>query len=451
MTVATPLAVGDHVPVTVRAVASSGAGVADLPDGRVAFVHRTAPGDAALVRVDRIHARWATATLLGVEAEGPDRVPSACTLYGECGGCTLQHLAYPAQVAWKSRFVADALQRIGAVRTAEPEVVPAPHTWRYRNRITLTLRRLRSGRVVAGFHALNRPDRLTDMTNECRLPEEGLLQAWAGLRASWGKGAGRLPAARELRVTLRSVADGVTILVRGGRPGWDPGDLLADIPGGVALWHQPAQGGATLVAGGPADEIWDGERVPLRGRAFLQVNREGAALLAAHVLAVAEPGGGIAAAPNGGSEEATDRPRRAVDAYCGVGIYGRALARKGWTVHGIELDAEACAAARHRAPPGFQAVEGRVEERLEECLPADLVIANPPRTGLADDVPPILLASPPRRLVYVSCDPATLARDAARLSSRYALTALRSFDLFPQTAHVETVALFTLQALPAEA
>ncbi|MCG6956210.1 MAG: TRAM domain-containing protein [Gemmatimonadetes bacterium] len=456
---ASALAVGDRVPVTVRGMASSGAGVVDLPDGRVAFVHRTAPGEEAVVRIDRLRPRWATATLLSLDATGPDRVAAACPLYEECGGCTLQHLDYPAQLAWKSRFVTDALQRIGGMRLPEPEVVASPKAWRYRNRITLTVRRLRGGRVVAGFHALGRPDRLTDITDECLLPEEGLMRAWSGLRASWGQGAARLPPARQLRVTLRSVEGGVALLVRGGGAGWDAGDLLSDVPGGRALWHQPAEGEIRLVAGGPTEEVWEGERVPVGGRAFLQVNRESAALLATHVLALAESetggtvamadrqstsgiGDGSLAAPTGPSLR---RPPRAVDAYSGVGIYGRELARRGWSVVGIEVDPEACAAARHDRPDGFDVAEDRVEDRLRGCLPADLVIVNPPRTGLAGEVPGILLDEPPPHLLYVSCDPATLARDAARLAPKYNLTALRSFDLFPQTAHVETVALFSLQ------
>jgi 23S rRNA (uracil1939-C5)-methyltransferase len=424
----TALVVGDRVQVRVRGVASSGAGVVDLPDGRVAFVHRTAPGEEALVQIDRLHRRWATATLLSLVAPGPDRVAPTCPLCDECGGCTLQHLDYPAQLAWKSRFVVDALQRIGGMPAPDPEVVPSPKAWRYRNRITLTVRRLRGGRVVAGFHALGRPDRLTDMTDECVLPEEALVRAWAGLRASWGGGAVRLPSARELRITLRSVEGGVALLVRGGSAGWDAEDLLAEVPGGRALWHQPDEGAATLVAGEPTVEVWEGARVPVGGRAFLQVNRESAAALRAHVLAVVGPKTGTA-----------------VDAYGGVGIYGRELARKGWNVVGIEVDAEACAAARHDMPPDYDVVEGRVEDHLRECLPADMVIVNPPRAGLSEEVPGILLEDPPPRLLYVSCDPATLARDAARLAPRYTLTALRSFDLFPQTAHVETVALFSLE------
>jgi len=136
-------------------------------------------------------------------------------------------------------------------------------------------------------------------------------------------------------------------------------------------------------------------------------------------------------------------PGQAVDAYCGIGVYGRALARQGWRVQGIELDADACAGARHGAPAGFTVREGRVEEHLSDALPADLVVLNPPRAGLDERIPPVLTRHRPGRIVYVSCDPATLARDVGRLRGAYSVTGLSSFDLFPQTSHVETVAVLS--------
>ena len=129
-----------------------------------------------------------------------------------------------------------------------------------------------------------------------------------------------------------------------------------------------------------------------------------------------------------------------LDAYCGTGQFGRALALKGWRVTGLEMDGSAAALAGEGAPQGFSVVRGRVEEVLARLLPVELLVVNPPRSGLQADVPPMLNAAPPTRLVYVSCDPATLARDLRALSDTYELKSLRSFDLFPQTAHVETVA-----------
>jgi 23S rRNA (uracil1939-C5)-methyltransferase len=144
-----------------------------------------------------------------------------------------------------------------------------------------------------------------------------------------------------------------------------------------------------------------------------------------HVLALADAGAGP--------------PKTAVDAYSGVGQYARSLVAAGWSITAIELDTAACAAARQASSAGYTLLEGRVEERLAEALPADLLIVNPPRAGLGTDVVRSILDEPPERIVYVSCDPATLARDVAALSSSYEMGSIECFDLFPQTAHVETV------------
>lgn len=418
---------GERVRLHVRALASSGAGVADLPDGRVVFVHRTAPGDVVDARIVRLKSRWGEATVEARVEDGPSTIPAPCPHYDRCGGCTLQHLPYAEQLAWKRRFVSDAMQRIGGVSAPVPEVVPSPSPFRYRNRVTFTVRTLRDGRVVAGFHSLGDPDRLVDVGGECLLPEPPVIAAWEALRAALARGRRILPVARELRVTVRSVGSEVLVVVKGGGRDWDPAPLVALIPGLAGVWHQAeGEDAPTHVAGATVEEAWGEDWVPVAGHAFLQVNREAARRLVDHVLA--RVGG---------------RPARAVDAYCGVGIYGRALARRGWTVSGIELDAAACRGARRGAPASFTVVEGRVEDALASSLPADLVILNPPRTGLHEAVPGEIARRPPARLVYVSCDPATLARDAARLAPSFRLLELQPFDLFPQTGHVEAVAVFT--------
>lgn len=427
-------AVSDSVEVTVRAIASGGAGVADLPDGRVVFVHRTAPGDHARVTIDKSRSSWARATLDEILDEGEGRVEAPCPLYDRCGGCQLQHLPYEAQLEWKARSVVDALERIGKLDDVPvPEVVPSPHEWRYRTRMTFTLRRLRGGRVVAGLHALERPGHVLDIDDECLLPRQEILDAWTSLRAAWDGGARRLPSGGRLRLTLRSVPGGVKLLVDGGARGWRSGGLLDDVAGLVAVWHAPdGADEPALVAGASPVGLGD---------AFEQVNREAAELLRDHVLDVARrcvearvAGGGDE--PGGGGRSAGPR---VVDAYCGTGRTGRDLAVGGAHVTGIELNPLAVAAARDRAPEGFDVVEGRVEERLGAQLPCALLLLNPPRSGLEPSVVDTIRAEPPRHLVYVSCDAATLARDLAALGPSYALTDLRCFDLFPHTAHVETV------------
>lgn len=432
------------VDVTVRGIAMGGAGVADLPDGRVVFVPRTAPGDRARIGIEKSRPRWAVGSLRSVLEPGPDRRPALCSVYERCGGCQLQHLPYEAQIAWKGRFVADALTRIGRLgAVAPPEVVPSPRTTGYRNRITYTLRRLRGGRIVAGFHALGRPAHVLDVRGECVLPEPELHDAWLELREGWGAGAAHLPAGGRLRLTLRTGPSGVELLVEGGAADWSARALAAAVPRLVAIRHLPGEGeGTARLVHGSADAGV--------GTVFLQANPGAAALLRAHVLEVAGPGDSSGRQGPGvgdgddraGRGHGDPNPRgRAVEAYCGVGETGRALAAAGWRVVGVELDGAAVERAARRAPEGFEVRHGRVEALLSELLPVDLLLVNPPRTGLHAGVPEAVLARPPERLIYVSCDPATLARDVERLAEAYALVGLRAFDLFPQTAHVETVAV----------
>ena len=423
----TAVCVGDVVEVTERAVAAGGAGVADLPDGRVVFVQRTAPGDQARVRVSATKRSWARATLVELLSPGPGRRPSPCPFYGRCGGCTLEHLEYPEQLRWKARIVADALKRIGRVTVDPPVVEPSPCEFRYRNRVTFTLRRSRgtAGGVVAGFHEMDEPDRVVDVTGACMLPEEAIARVWDGLRSAWGEGAERLPAGTTLRLTLRSVAAGAVLIVDGGSGTWTPDVLIQKVPGLVAVWHRGGVGPPVLMAGeASAWELWLGEAIRPGAGAFIQVNRKAAECLQAAVMRAVGTVTGLSV----------------VDAYCGVGVYGRSLARAGARVSGIEIDPEAAAAAREGAPAGFRVIEGAVEDHLGKVLPADVVILNPPRTGVDDAVTRALSDRGIVRIIYVSCDPATLARDLARLQG-YRLTRVEAFDLFPQTAHVETLAL----------
>lgn len=414
--------------VEIHGLAADGAGVGRLEDGRILFVHRTAPGDRGRVRLTRVRKRWARGRLEEVLHPGPDRRTAPCPRYSRCGGCVMEHIAYEGQLTAKASRVSETLARIGG-RTGvpTPEVHPSPREFRYRNRASFTLRRLGGDRVVAGFHELETPGRIVDLGGECLLLEEGVALAWDGIRSGWGPGAGRLPAGSELRLTVRGMADGSAILlVEGGdSPGDAPG-LLERAPTLRAVWWlQEGSGQPVLLAGEErVEEEWFGERIAIRPGAFLQVNREGGGLLHRGVLQeLGSPGGGAV-----------------LDAYCGSGLYGRRLAGEGARATGIELSTEAVAMAESRPVPGFRILQGRVEDRLVEALPVDRAVLNPPRQGTANGVMQTLAREVRERIVYVSCDPATLARDLAQLGEGFRLDRLQLFDLFPQTAHVEIVA-----------
>jgi 23S rRNA (uracil1939-C5)-methyltransferase len=412
--------------VRIESIGAGGEGVGRLADGRVVFAHRTAPGDLATIEIVEEKARWARGRLLEVVEPAAGRRKPPCPFYARCGGCTLEHLEYPAQLEVKRRIVADAMKRIGKLDIEPSEVVPSPVESRYRNRVSFALRREGAGRVTAGFHAIGEAARVIDVDGRCLLPEPAIAAVWDRLRAGWGPDAGLLPSGDRLRLTLRATAAGeVSLLVEGGSSRGDADGLLARVEGLASVWHRPGAAPAFLLAGAPGlPETWGDETLELSGAAFLQVNRAAAILLERHVLALAGDVQGI----------------RVIDAYCGAGLHARRLALAGARVVGLELDPAAVAAARANAPDGATFHQGTVEELIDTHLPADLVILNPPRAGAAPEVIDALLRSPPGRIIYVSCDPATLARDIARLSAEFEVAGIGSFDLFPQTAHVETVA-----------
>lgn len=425
--------------ISITGIASSGAGVGRAPDGRVVFVHRTAPEDEVRVALTESRARWHRGRVLEIVTPGTKRVSPSCAHFQRCGGCTLQHVSAEAQRTARISWVREALVRIGKfAQLPEMTFHPTPTALGYRNRATITLRRLGVGprggtaRVIAGFHQLDRPGHLIDLgavpekDPGCLLLEPSLRALWARLRAGWGPDARSLPAGDSLRLTLRILADGRgLLLIEGGHGRGRPEELLHAVAGLEAIWHRPAPGmPPRLLAGSDhLEENWMGESFPIRPGAFLQVNRRGAALLHHVVMDALDVREG----------------ESVVDAYCGMGFYGRAVTRRGATVVGLELDPEAVAMGESQPLEGLMLRAGAVEDLISDHLPANRVILNPPRGGVASGVVDALLASPPQRVVYVSCDPATLARDLGRLAPSFVLRQIQLVDLFPQTAHVETV------------
>jgi 23S rRNA (uracil1939-C5)-methyltransferase len=225
-----------------------------------------------------------------------------------------------------------------------------------------------------------------------------------------------LPATDSLRVAVRLTADGAAATVEGGRV-WPTSDrFFADAPSLTELWWRPEERGTTRIANRAATRQ--------AGASFTQINARVAAELRGHLL----------------ERVRHFDPRRVVDAYAGIGETALPLAADGRTVVAIEWDRDAVEHLRERLTSPSSAIAGKVEDHLARALPADVVVLNPPRTGVDARVTTALesTASPPNALFYVSCDPATLARDLARLPS-YRLMDVRGYDMFPQTAHVETV------------
>jgi 23S rRNA (uracil1939-C5)-methyltransferase len=396
--------------VEIASIAAGGDGVA-RSEGIVVFVPRTAPGDVARVRVARAK-RFARGQLLALEEPSPARVEPACLHYtmDRCGGCQLQHLAYDAQLEAKRVIIGDALRRIGRRDVADPVVEPSDAQWRYRRKLTLHLRRLASG-WIAGLHPYDDPVGVFDL-RDCPITDERVLAVWAQLRPAFDT----LPRERALRVAVRLLEDGAGVTVEGGHHWSDPDALLAVAPDVTEIWWRPEDGMLRRVA--------TRSREHQAGAAFAQVNAGVAARLRARLL----------------ERVRAYEPEHVLDAYAGTGATAIPLAEDGRRVTAIELDRSAVDALERRLVPPSRVIGGRVEAHLDRALPADVVLLNPPRAGVDERVTASLEARRDRirALFYVSCDPATLARDLARIPS-FRLAAVRGYDMFPQTAHVETL------------
>jgi 23S rRNA (uracil1939-C5)-methyltransferase len=394
-------------------LAAGGDGVGRLEDGRAVFVPRTAGGDLAELTDIHEHKRFVRARLARLLESGPGRVEPRCPHYVQdaCGGCQLQHLDDDTQRAARRGFVGDALRRLAKRDVTDPELVPSPLSYNYRTKITLAASK--DGRRI-GLRPYGRPDRVFDL-EWCHITVPVLMRLWQVLRTL----RPILPAALE-QVILRLDRNGgrhVIFKVRGSRA-WSGAvrlDLELKRHGSPAtIWWQPEGGAARALAG--ADE-------PFPATVFEQVHPAMGDRVREFAIQALGPVAG----------------KTVWDLYAGVGETTALLVQRGAQVESVELDRRAVQLAETRGPPARRHT-GRVEGMLPELTPPHLVITNPPRTGMDLRVAEAIERLAPARVVYISCDSATLARDLSRLPT-YRIAGLCAFDLFPQTAHVETVAL----------
>jgi 23S rRNA (uracil1939-C5)-methyltransferase len=399
--------------VRILRLAAGGDGVGKLGDGRTVFVPRAAPGDLIELSAVREHKRFARARIGRLIEPGPNRTEPRCPHYSrdDCGGCQMQHLDLEAQRAARSSFVGDALRRLAHLDVSDPELVPADQAYDYRTKLTLAVS---EDRRRIGLHRYERADQVFDL-EWCHITVPQLMGLWQAVRAL----RSLLPPRLSQVVLRRDRSEGLHLLLRSGEAEiWSGAPRLhAELIRRhlrVTIWWQPEDGAARAVAG--SDEAYP-------ATVFEQVHPEMGDRVRAYAL---EQLGAVSA-------------KRVWDLYAGLGETTVALAQAGADVESVESDRRAVAEADRRGPP-LRRHLGRVEDVLGELRRPELVVANPPRTGMDGRVAAALERLGPARLVYVSCDPATLARDLGRLPG-FRLGTVRAFDLFPQTAHVETVAV----------
>lgn len=392
----------------IISLASGGDGVA-RHEGLVVFTPRTAPGD--LVEADvRVEGRVGRGVLRRVVRAGPGRVDPACahyTLPDRCGGCQVQHVSLDTQRAAKQQMVVDAFARI-AKRSVPLPAIHGGEAWRYRRALTLAIRR-DGTRTWAGLRAHDDPEAVFDL-KDCLITDSRIVDAWRAILAA----ADHLPPGDRLRGTVRWLDERPLFVLEGGTDWPAIGAFLDAVPTLGAVWWQAEGRRRRIVA--------DRRSAEVPGASFTQVNAEVAARMQSTVVATV----------------LSHAPTSVVDCYSGGGDLAYALTLKGVQVVAVELDEEATAWAAQRLPAPSRAIAARVEDVLPRLLPSEVVVLNPPRAGVDARVTAALAARPPKAIIYVSCDPATLARDVARLSG-WRVNALTCFDMFPQTAHVESV------------
>lgn len=394
--------------VRIESIAAGGDGVGRL-DGLAVFTPRTAPGDLVEVST-RQQGRLARGRLLRILEPSPQRVAPRCRHYDgdRCGGCQLQHLSIEGQQSAKQRIVQDAFTRIARRQVQLPGIVPSPSAWEYRSRLTLAMR-WRNGAWIMGLHRFDDVDAIFDL-HECPITDPRIVDAWSSIRQAsrW------LPRAPELRATVRLTGSGLALIVEGGEA-WTQGrEFAGALPMFSVIRWRPSRGAAIAIV--------DRRSAATPEQSFDQVNPPVAAAARLEIVERAL----------GGS------PATAVDAYAGLGATALALAGRGVTVTAIESDSAAARFAADHLPANARAVAARVEDVIAEWLPADVVVLNPPRAGVDPRVTEALQAKLVPRVMYMSCDAATLARDVSRLPA-YRVASLRAYDMFPQTAHVEVV------------
>jgi 23S rRNA (uracil1939-C5)-methyltransferase len=419
-------------------------------EGMVVFVDGPLPGERARVRLTEVKAKYAVGEVLERETSSPDRAEPFCPVFGACGGCQVQHLAYPAQLAWKHRIVAGALLRIGGftgVSVRAPIGMDEPR--HYRNKMALVVDTAGAAPVFGFYRA--RSHELVPI-DHCPIVLDALDAAIGGL----------LQAAREpqtsaafagvkhvvMRAGLSSQSGVLSLTTDAKSPAIAAAasKLAERIPGvgGISNSYEPAN--ANAVIGRKMDFVWgkremeetiEGVRFRVSPASFFQIN----GAMVASIFRTLAP--------------LIEGTPRIVDLYCGAGTFAIYFASRGAHVVGIEENAAAVTEARgnarlNRVEERVRFVRGRVEGELANVdgraalRDAEVVFLDPPRKGSDEATLAALADAGVPKIWYLSCNPATLARDLRYLAGRdYEIGIVQPFDMFPQTGHVETLVTLT--------
>ena len=395
-----------------------------LDDGRAVFVPFALPGETVRVRLTEEKRNFARAELVEVVVPSPQRISPKCVHFGVCGGCHYQNLAYADQLAAKTDILRDQLTRIGKIENPPVRpIIPSPQEWNYRNHIQFHLTEEGKLGFVSHLPAGEGPGVRVIPIVECHLPEAPIAALWPQLEFD--------PGAPDDRIAIRAGAgDDLMLVIESD----DPLPPEVDFEAGISAVHIFADN--SVVMAGDDHLIIEalGRPFKVSAASFFQVNTPMAAKMVEHAL-----------------DLLPEKMDALLDVYCGVGLFSAFAAPRCQRLIGIEASPSACEDFAANLDE-FDHVE-LYQAPAEDVLPAlvtqiaslrhTCAIVDPPRAGLDKKVLDALAAARPEAILYVSCDPSTLARDARRLSEHgYRLAQVTPFDLFPQTYHIESISRF---------
>ncbi|MFZ2095225.1 MAG: class I SAM-dependent RNA methyltransferase [Anaerolineales bacterium] len=405
----------DTIEVKIAKQAYGGEALGKLPDGRVVFIPFAIPGEIVRIRLVEDKPRHARGELLEVVEASAERVMPRCQHFGLCGGCHYQHINYAAQLKAKANILQEQMERIGGIKNLPPiDIKATPESWYYRNHIQFHL--TDEGKLGFQEARTNQPFAI----QECHLPVVTINQLWPQIDLE--------PIAGLDRVSIRvGIEDDVMLILESS----DPQPLDFSIEDLVISVVQVGPGGSVVLAG--SDHIVEevsGRRFKVSPTSFFQVNTGQAVAMVEHLL----------------ENLSLTQNMTVLDVYSGVGLFSAFMAPKVGRLVGIEISAEACEdfTANLDEFSNVELYEAAAEEVLGSVhFNPDLIIMDPPRAGLGRETVEGILAQGADRLAYISCDPATLARDSKQLiSGGYSLSKLSLFDMFPQTYHIESISFW---------
>lgn len=401
--------------LTLTTLTYGGEAMGRLPDNRAVFVPFGLPGERVRIRLTDEKRGFARGELVEVLEPSPERIAPRCAHFGICGGCHYQHLTYEAQLKAKAEILRDQLTRIG--KLANPPVNPTVEgssPWNYRNHVQFHL--TEDGRL--GYVSVRGVEVIS--ISECHLPEARINDLWPQLDFE--------PETEIERVSLRDGDDLMLVL-----ESESPAAPELELEAGISVVHLYEDHPVVMAGDGALRMRVLDRDFQVSAASFFQVNTLVAEKMVGHVL----------------SKLPTELDT-VLDLYCGVGLFSAFLAPRCQRLIGIELSASACEdfAVNLNEFEGVELYEGLAEDVIPhlEADPA-LVLVDPPRAGLERAVLDSILRLNPPTILYISCDPSTLARDAARLiAGGYRLVEVTPFDMFPQTYHIESISLFQKSA-----